>query len=555
MRFLRLLTNSLVAGALGAAYLTILVLQLNPQIPLASASVWRWYLTLGLFYGVLLALLFYATMLVRDFFSVGIFSPGWISVRLLAWLSAAAAAVAATLMWLNRNGFPAVLDETSRRRFTFGAAATTASALVLLIIAIAHYSYGRRGSRVGAALLAIAIVGSLALPIAARGAGGEPPLGARRVLLATPPRREGGHRITLLLIDGGSLEYIWPRVASGRLPNFGRLLDSGALMDLATIRPTQPDPVWAAVATGMLPVKNGVRSAATYFALGDDRAIDLLPDHCFSHMLVRVGVVRGETNTSAEWRTRPLWSILGDYGISAGIARWPLTYPAQPIDGFLITDRFHQMTDPSVESGAAYPPDVLPLARQAFQRAGPGPQHDELYTRAAHAAAGAHPVQVMAIRYQAVDTAAHHALPDSQGDEFSEADRQAFGALDRAYAEVDREIGATLERLTAGDLLLVVSGFGMRPASPIEHVAARVLRDPDISATHEAGPDGFLLAYGSTIAPGRKPRGAIVDVTPTILYFLGVPIGRDMDGYTRADLFLPSFTADRPITFIPSHGG
>ena len=48
MRFLRLLTNSLLAGALGAAYLTILVLQLNPQVPLVSASVWRWYLTLGL---------------------------------------------------------------------------------------------------------------------------------------------------------------------------------------------------------------------------------------------------------------------------------------------------------------------------------------------------------------------------------------------------------------------------------------------------------------------------------------------------------------------------
>jgi hypothetical protein len=555
MRFLRLLTNSLVAGALGAAYLTILVLQLNPQIPLASASVWRWYLTLGLFYGVILALIFYVTMLVRDFFSVGIFSPGWISVRLLAWLAAAAAAVAATLMWLNLNGFPAVLDDASKRRFTFGAAATTASAVVLLAIAIAHYSYGRRGSRVGAALLTIAIVGSLALPIAARGAGGQPTLGARRVLLTSPPRR-AGHRITLLLIDGGSLEYIWPRVASGRLPNFGRLLDSGALMDLATIRPTQPDPVWAAVATGMLPVKNGVRSAATYFARGDDRAVDLLPDHCFSHILVRLGIVRDEPNTSAEWRARPLWSILADYGISAGIVRWPLTYPAQPIDGFLITDRFHQMIGSLYEfAGVAYPSDVLPLAREAFEGGGPLRPRDELYTRATHAAAAAHPVQVTAIRYQAVDTAAHGALPDSQGDEFSEADRQAFSALDRAYAQVDREIGATLERLTAGDLLLVVSGFGMRPVSPIEHVAARILRDPDISATHEAGPDGFLLAYGTPVAAGRKPRGSIVDVAPTILYFLGVPIGRDMDGFTRADLFVPSFTADRPITFIPSHGG
>src|SRR5213592_3203262 len=183
MRFLRLFSNSLIAGAFGAAYLTILLLQLNPEVPLVSRTVWRWYATLGVFYGVHLAILFYVTMLLREFVSVDIFSPGWISVRLLAWLSAAAAAVAATLMWLNLKGFPTLFDESATRRFAFGAGATTASAVVLLGIAIAHYSFGRRGSRVGAALLTIAIVGSLALPIAARGPGGEPPLGARRVRL------------------------------------------------------------------------------------------------------------------------------------------------------------------------------------------------------------------------------------------------------------------------------------------------------------------------------------------------------------------------------------
>src|SRR4029453_7096125 len=156
MRFLRMLTNALLAGALGAAYLTILLLQLNPQVPLASGSVWRWYLTLAGFYGVHLALLFYVLMLLREFVSFGAFSPGWISVRLLAWLSATAAAVASLLMWLNLRGFPYVFDEEAARRFPFGAGATAVAAVVLLGIAVAHYSSGRRGSRVGAALLGIA---------------------------------------------------------------------------------------------------------------------------------------------------------------------------------------------------------------------------------------------------------------------------------------------------------------------------------------------------------------------------------------------------------------
>jgi len=559
MRFLRLFTNSLLAGALGAAYLTILLLQLNPQVPLVSHTVWRWYATLGAFYGIHLALLFYVTMLLREFVSVDFFSPGWISVRLMAWLSAAAAAVAATLMWLNLQGFPTLFDESAARRFAFGAGATTASAVVLLGIAVAHYSFGRRGSRVGAALLAIAITGSLVLPIAARGMGGALPLGARRVTLAPPPSRESA-RITLLLLDGASLEYVWPRVAAGRLPNFGRMLDTGASMDLATIRPTQPDPVWAAVATGMYPAKNGVRSAASYFARGDDRALDLLPAHCFSHTLVRLGVVRDQPNSSAAWRARPLWTILGDYGLSSGIVRWPLTYPAQPIAGFLVTDRFHLLIGSMFEfdGRAVYPAEILPPARDAFAGSTGATQWDEFYGRAARDVIAQHPVQLDAVRYQGLDSAGHDYLKYAQPRAFgqvSEKDRQQRGAvLDRAYAGIDSEIGAAIERQSPGDLLLVISGFGMQPVTPIKHLAARVLRDPDVSGTHENAPDGFMLAYGTPIAPGRKQRGSIVDVTPTILYFLGVPIGRDMDGYARADLFARAFTAERPITFIPSHG-
>jgi predicted AlkP superfamily phosphohydrolase/phosphomutase len=476
--------------------------------------------------------------------------------------------VASTLMWLNLRGFPNVFDEAASRRFAFGAGATTVAATVLLGIAIAHYSSGRRGSRVGAALLAIAITGSLALPIAARGLGGAPPLGARRVTLAAPPERDTP-RIVVLLLDGASLEYVWPRVAAARLPNFGRVLDNGASMDLATVRPTQPDPVWAAVATGMYPAKNGVRSAASYFAPGDDRGVDLLPSHCFSHVLVRLGVVRDQPNTSAAWRARPLWTILGDYGISAGIVRWPLTYPAQPISGFMVTDRFHRLIGSMFEfdGRAAYPDDVVALAREAFGPSGTGPsdevsaaaRRDEAYARAARTLHAARPVDVEAVRYQAIDAVSHvylrYAQPGSFGD-VSEADRERYGPLmDRYYAYLDSEIGAAIDRLAPGDLLLVVSGFGMAPVGPLTHAAARLLRDPDVSGTHENGPDGFLLAYGSTVMPGRKQRGSIVDVTPTILYFLGLPIGRDMDGFARADLFNEPFTAARPITFIPSHGG
>ncbi|MGH9371145.1 MAG: hypothetical protein ACRD15_06405, partial [Vicinamibacterales bacterium] len=169
MRFLRMFTNALLAGGLSAAYLTVLLLQLNPHVPLLSGTTWRWFLTLAVTYGLHLAIAFYVLIVMREFFTMNTMSPGWASVRVLAWLSAAGAAVAAALMWLNLHAFRAGLGEIASRRMTAGALATSASAVVLLAIAVAHYSYGRRGSRVGGALFSLAALGSLALPLVARG--------------------------------------------------------------------------------------------------------------------------------------------------------------------------------------------------------------------------------------------------------------------------------------------------------------------------------------------------------------------------------------------------
>ena len=77
---------------------------------------------------------------------------------------------------------------------------------------------------------------------------------------------------------------------------------------------------------------------------------------------------------------------------------------------------------------------------------------------------------------------------------------------------------------------------------------------PCISGTHEAAADGLLLAYAPSVARGRQaPRASVVDVVPTVLYFLGLPLGRDMDGHARTNLFRRSFIDERPITFISTY--
>ena len=74
-----------------------------------------------------------------------------------------------------------------------------------------------------------------------------------------------------------------------------------------------------------------------------------------------------------------------------------------------------------------------------------------------------------------------------------------------------------------------------------------------MTGTHESAPDGFLLAYGTNVASGQFPRGAIVDLAPTVLYYMGVAVGRDMDGFARTDLFVPAYVFEHPVKYVASH--
>jgi predicted AlkP superfamily phosphohydrolase/phosphomutase len=293
---------------------------------------------------------------------------------------------------------------------------------------------------------------------------------------------------------------------------------------------------------------------------------------------VQLGFVRNEPNLSTVWRARPLWSIVSAAGLPVGIVRWPLTYPAESVNGYIVSDRFHQLVGSLAEfDRAASPPDILPVLQQVFGELDPGApvqaatpttasadvperaamRRDRTYGLAARELGRRSDARFSALRYDGLDTVGHYYLsataPRAFRDDPDAGHRTQLQAFDAYYAFVDGELEAAAGRIAGDDLLVVVSGFGMQPLDDVKRGIARLLGDPDFSGTHERAPDGFLLAYSASVEPGRRPRGSIVDVAPTLLYFLGLPVARDMDGFARADLFSRAFTAERPIVFIPSY--
>lgn len=556
MQYLRMLTNSIVGGALVAAYVTLLVLLLNPSVDLRSAEATPLVLTWWIFYGLHAAALFYALIVVRQLLAVEVRSPGWLSFRLIAWLATLAVSLAAVVVWANLRGFRPVLAPDAARRMTAAASVLALCAVLSAGLAILQL-WLRRGRGVAAAILTLVIAASLVVPLLLRGFGSPPPLRmvARNFssgILPTPTQA----RVTLILLDGASLDFVSPIAAEGRLPNFGRLLDGGAVMHLATIRPTQPAPVWAAVATGKLPYKNGIQSAARYTVARSTQPLELLPDFCFAQALIYFGLVTREGHTAEAMRASPLWQLLDGFGMTSGLIGWPLTYPASPIQGYIVSDEFLQHGETSLltasdEDPLVFPPGLLDIARTA-RRAGSADAATEELARDLELS---YRTRLTAVRYSGLDAAGHYflryAVPRAFGD-VSDEERQRFGrVLEQHYASVDELLGKALKSLGPDDLLLVVSGFGMEPLSLGKRLLERVTGDPELSGSHEGAPDGFLIAYGRHVAPGNLPRASVVDVAPTVLYYFGLPIGRDMDGAARTDIFLPTFTDLRPITFIP----
>jgi len=578
-----MLTNAVVGGILGAVYLLVLVLQLNPQVPTVSATMVQWFLTLVAFYGLYLTVAIMLVILVREALATSPLAPAWLSVRLLAWLGAAGAATAAVVTWANLAGFRAVLGGSAAERMRQGAVATTVCAALLLLVALLRYSFGRRGSRATATMLVILLVVSVAVPIGLRGPGDVRVPAPRAPKPAPASGTASRHpRIRLILLDGASFGFISQRVAANQLPNFGRILERGAAIEqLATIKPTQAGPIWTAAATGKYAPKTGVRSNAVYRvdrSSGDP--VDLLPDYCFAYALVKQGFVHEDFQSRASLHARPLWDILEDYGIRAGVVNWPLTFPAKTTLGYIISDRFDEGMSSPLRLGdqdAADPTTATDVARQVFDiwqsrswfDVVPGfsaaevrptgldtARWDRAYSESAIEMDQEFNPRVTAVRYEGLEEFGHTYFKDAMPELFGES-RQVGpprSVLDRYYSFIDQEVGRALGALDRDDLLVVVSGFGMEQESLTKRLLALrlgwLLGWPERTGTHERAPDGFLLAYGTNVAHVELPRGAIVDLAPTVLYYLGLPVGRDMDGLARTDIFQRAYTLEHPVAYI-----
>jgi predicted AlkP superfamily phosphohydrolase/phosphomutase len=419
-----------------------------------------------------------------------------------------------------------------------------------------------------AVVIAIALV-AVALGLwytGARRGGPEPTAGEAGSLGARPS-------LLLIGIDGLDWERLTGLVDEGRMPNVERLMTGGASGVLRSIHPYRSPSIWTSIATGKTEAKHGITG---FMAYGGPAKDDMLA-------------------SSNMRRAKAIWQILSAADLTVGVVGWLVTYPADPVNGYLVSSLSvlelarrgkREVQDAKFEElrKGVYPPelwdevatfgrteedvpreDLTPLLgttehldeAEAQER-----MHHLARFRAADLTAkgmadhllSTRPSDFSAVYFRGNDIVSHffwrYMEPDTWKTRPSDQMIETFGpVIDRYYEMADETIGALLEFRDEGTIVLLISDHGFAGHRGYPGF------DGDVAiGTNMHREQGTIILNGPGITPGRRIDGAsVLDVTPTVLALSGLPIGRDMDGKPLTSAIDPAFLERHPIGYVDTY--
>jgi len=370
-------------------------------------------------------------------------------------------------------------------------------------------------------------------------------------------------KVFVIGIDGASWNLMEPLLADGKLPNIKRLMDRGAYGPLKSLTPTRSPVLWTSIATGKTQTKHGIGS---FTAEKDGKTIPV---------------------SGSQRITKAFWNIFTDYGITVGVVNWWVTWPAEKVNGFMVSDRFREKKardrkDLTFPSDLAKQLPELRMSERQFaierQELGlPANIHPEASSHAIDELAGQYKgywvqdkqirevsrfllanrkVEVFAVVFRIVDVSSHlfwtsidanligemRAKSSLTSEDLAQLDAAFIKILAPVYVYADRIVGDFLEHADANTNIIVCSDHGFKfEKGRYGH------------SNMYTPPDGIVILSGPLFRSGAQIQNAsLLDITPTLLYMEGIPLGRDMDGKPLFNAFRPEYVKTHPPRLVAS---
>ncbi len=422
-------------------------------------------------------------------------------------------------------------------------------------------------------------VAAAAVVVCVVGIGGSPSpeqiAAQTRELRSTKPPHSG--LVVVIGVDGLSWNTLqrWPPT-----DDFRWLTERGYFGPLRTIRPTASPEIWTTLATGGAPRDHGVIGFRGWQLDGLSsprlRVPRLLTTRAWAHLAERLGMASQPLISSFDVRMRPVWDVFAQNGQTVASIGWWASWPAQPTNGFIVSDKFYFFRDAAFEhkgeadfdQGMTYPPQLLSQIEPLRERpeAMPletiakflGKQPEEIehlpkvenfkpawfdpiselrfgYTLdRTHTAIALDflkaqpPLGFLGVYLRGVDIVSHAAMCHSTlypecG--VSPRGTALYGELvSNYYADTFTRLRRIVEAAGKDALVVIVSDHGFEPEGPA-------------TMDHHFGPDGVLMVLGAPRDAKPNPSPSVYDLAPTLLWVKGFPMAKDMPGRPLTELF------------------
>jgi len=349
--------------------------------------------------------------------------------------------------------------------------------------------------------------------------------------------------------DAADWRVIHPLMDAGKMPNLQRLVEGGVMGNLATLHPVLSPMLWTSIATGKRPPRHGILGFT-----------EPTPDG--------TGV---RPVSSLSRTTKAFWNILHQRGMKSHVIGWWPSAPVEPIDGVMVSNHFHHAVGPidrpwPLPPRSVHPPrlaetlaelrfhpneltpeQVLPFVPRAAEIDQDQDRRLAMVMKtlaeaatvnnAATWALAHEPWDVAAVYFDAIDHFCHGFMKyhPPRRPFIPERDFELYsGVVEAGYRFHDIMLGAL--RKEAGDdaTVILCSDHGFHP----DHNRPTGIPDEPAGPAVEHRDFGVLAMAGPGIRRDELVHAAsLLDVTPTLLTLLGLPVGEDMDGKPLVQAF------------------
>lgn len=355
----------------------------------------------------------------------------------------------------------------------------------------------------------------------------------------------------LLLIgwDSADWKIINPLLDAGKMPALEKLINNGVIGNLATLDPPLSPVLWTSIATGKRADKHGVLGFVE-------------PDP-------EIGGIRPVNVTSRTCKA--IWNILHQNNMKSNVIAWWPSHPAEPINGIMVSN-YYQKID-SKETGKWFMPEgtIHPAERRNeffklrvhFSELTGDIIHpfvpnlhlidQETDIRVGNIArfvaqtASIHAAATRAMRttdwdftavyFDAIDHLCHgfmkYAPPKVAS--ISDTDFENYkNVVEGIYLFHDMMLERYMQLIDDDTIVMLISDHGFNS----EHMRLKEIPHCNTAPAFDHSPFGIFCVSGPGIQKDERVYGAsLLDITPTILTCLGLPVGEDMDGKVLLSIF------------------